>query len=248
MQSTEQDQAFALDSMRKYVERKQELDKLLESVARPLFEAGELSVIDVGCGIGHLAPHFNELSPGSGFHGVEQYEYMTEEARRANAGLPQATFEHADAYELPTRYPKGFDVAVAWKVLSAIPAFEPMLDVLLGLARRHVLIGSIFYDGDIDFEITVREHAKDREGMSEVASLTNYNVYSLPRFERYVRERGAADVQVHDFEIPIDLPRGDTDRMGTYTERLADGRRLQLSGAVVMNWKVIRIDLPRDGA
>jgi hypothetical protein len=31
--------------------------------------------------------------------------------------------------------------------------------------------------------------------------------------------------------------------MGTYTERLEDGRRLQLSGAVLMSWKVIRLDL-----
>ena len=31
--------------------------------------------------------------------------------------------------------------------------------------------------------------------------------------------------------------------MGTYTEKLEDGNRLQISGAVVMLWKIIKIEI-----
>jgi hypothetical protein len=31
--------------------------------------------------------------------------------------------------------------------------------------------------------------------------------------------------------------------MGTYTEKLENGERLQISGAVVMFWKIIKIGL-----
>jgi hypothetical protein len=31
--------------------------------------------------------------------------------------------------------------------------------------------------------------------------------------------------------------------MGTYTEKLENNKRIQISGAIVMSWKIIRIDL-----
>jgi len=54
---------------------------------------------------------------------------------------------------------------------------------------------------------------------------------------------GARTVHAHDFEIGIDLPRESPHHMGTFTLRLENGKRLQLSGAVIMSWKIIQIDL-----
>ena len=53
----------------------------------------------------------------------------------------------------------------------------------------------------------------------------------------------AKNIEVYDFEIPFDIPKPPIDQMGTYTEKLVDGRRLQISGSMIMPWKTIRIDL-----
>ena len=45
------------------------------------------------------------------------------------------------------------------------------------------------------------------------------------------------------FNIGIDIIKSDRDYMGTYTEKLENGKRLQISGAVVMFWKIIKIEL-----
>ena len=51
------------------------------------------------------------------------------------------------------------------------------------------------------------------------------------------------NVKVYDFDIGIDLEKPPIDVMGTYTEKLDSGKRIQISGAVVMSWKIIRIDI-----
>ena len=70
-----------------------------------------------------------------------------------------------------------------------------------------------------------------------------YNVYSLPRFEKFVYDLGVKNIEVYDFNINIDIAKKDLDYMGTYTEKLEDGNRLQISGAVVMLWKIIKIEI-----
>ena len=65
----------------------------------------------------------------------------------------------------------------------------------------------------------------------------HYNVYSLPRFIKYCRDLGCSKVVTEPFEIDIDLPRPErSGGMGTYTQQLADGHRLQLSGPLHMPW------------
>ncbi len=106
--------------------------------------------------------------------------------------------------------------------------------------KKHIFISSLFYDGDIDFEIKVREFQKDA-GKTGFHSF--YNVYSFPRFKEFALKLGAKNVEAHDFKIGIDIPKPPIDKMGTYTQKLTNGKRLQISGAVVMSWKIIRIDL-----
>jgi SAM-dependent methyltransferase len=231
------DRARTLATMRGYAERRQELDKLLERLAAPVLGADEGSILDAGCGIGHLGPLLRSLAPGWRYHGVDRLGYLVEEARSVNAGDPLATFEVAAVEELPERHPDGFDVVVSWKVLSWLEDFEPMLASLMRLTRRHLFVASLFYEGDIDFYTRVTEGRR----RSADAEPSLYNVSSLPRFRAAAEARGAR--RVHPFEIAIDLPRGDPDVMGTYTERLADGRRVQFSGALAMPWKVLRVDV-----
>ena len=108
------------------------------------------------------------------------------------------------------------------------------------MTKDHIFLSSLFYEGDIDFEIKVREFKKESgsDGFNGY-----YNVYSLPQFKKFVYSLGAKDIEVFDFDIDIDIAQPPIDQMGTYTVKLQNSKKLQISGAVVMNWKIIRIDL-----
>jgi ubiquinone/menaquinone biosynthesis C-methylase UbiE len=242
------DKAFNVASMKKYVANRQEMDKALEEMIRPYVEADAPSVLDACCGVGHVVSFLSEMNPQATFLGVDQTPYLIDEAKKLNEpattlqmlagkGKTNVSFEVGDLFELPATYPKRFDLSINWKTLSWLPSYEDALKALFAVTKKHVFISSLFYEGDIDFEIKVRQHKKEQEGFHY------YNIYSLPRFIRFAKEHGAKHVEVTDFQMPIDLPRGDIDHMGTYTLPLADGSRLQMSGAVPMLWKLIRVDL-----
>ena len=59
----------------------------------------------------------------------------------------------------------------------------------------------------------------------------------------YIYQLGAKNIEEYDFEIGIDIPKPPIDQMGTWTVKLGNGKRLQISGVVVMSWKILRIDL-----
>ena len=225
--------------MKKYLTTKQEMDKILEDMVRPHL-AGSPNVFDAGCGVGHLIRLLAEMNPRAQFLGVDQTDYLIEEARKLNADEANVAFEVGDILDLPMRYPKQFDLSIIWKTLSWLPYYEDAVRALVAVTKRHIFLSSLFYDGDIDFEIKIREYEKEagKDGFNAY-----YNIYSLPKFQRFLAELGASHLEVRDFEMPIDLPRPSPNQMGTYTVSLADGRRLQMSGALALPWKIIRIDV-----
>ena len=129
---------------------------------------------------------------------------------------------------------------ISWKTVSWLPYYDQMLRDLLHMTKNHIFLSSLFYEGDIDFEIKVREFKKEsgQDGFNSY-----YNVYSLPQFKKFVYSLGVKNIEVYNFDMDIDIPRPAIDQMGTYTVKLENSKKLQISGAVVMYWKVIRIDL-----
>jgi SAM-dependent methyltransferase len=59
------DDAFAIASMKKYLDKKQEMDKLLDKIISPFIADKKLQILDAGCGLGHSLFFLNDLSPES---------------------------------------------------------------------------------------------------------------------------------------------------------------------------------------
>lgn len=233
------DQDFIIKAFSKYAHKKQEMDKLLEKLIAPYIANQQCKILDAGCGVGFLCQLLSVLSPRSSFVGIDQMPFLIAEAKKLYPDEKRFTFAAGDVEDLPGLYSKAFDVSVSRAVISWVPYYEEFMRSLAAVTKKHIFISSLFYDGDIDFITQVREFKKEagKTGFSEYR-----NVYSLPHFKEYMYTLGARNIEAYDFNIGIDLPKGDPDILGTYTEHTLDGRRLQISGAVVMSWKWVRID------
>ena len=135
---------------------------------------------------------------------------------------------------------KIFDITVCWKTLSWFDYYEDLLVGLINSTKKHIFISSLFFDGDIDFEVKVREFNKEagKKGFNK-----NYNVYSLPQFKRFALKKGVKKIDVVDFDISINIEKPPINEMGTYTITEKNGHKVQISGAIVQFWKIIRLDL-----
>lgn len=236
----EKDKEYIISSFKKCVTKKREMDAYLEELISPFIKSKKKNILDACCGIGHIPYFLSEISPDSKFLGIDQTSYLVEEGKKLCHSKPNISFVNEDVYNISKKFKKSFDISINWRTLSWLPYYDQMVKELIAVSKEHVFISSLFYDGDIDFITQVREF-KTETGKEKFNDY--YNVYSLPQFKKFVFELGAKNIEAYDFDINIDLPKPPIDQMVSYTEKLADGKRLQLSGAVVLYWKIIRIDL-----
>jgi ubiquinone/menaquinone biosynthesis C-methylase UbiE len=236
----DEDKEFNISEMKKYVNTKQEIDKVLEKIITPIIQNKKLKILDACCGIGHITNLLSEVNSESKILGIDQTEYLIKSAKKLFKDKKNLMFEVGDIYDIKQKNKKEFDVSVSWKTISWLPHYEQMLKDLIDMTKNHIFLSSLFYDGDIDFEIKIREFKKESGGNN---FNRYYNVYSLPQFKKFIYSLGIKNVKVYDFDIGIDLEKPPIDVMGTYTEKLDSGKRIQISGAVVMSWKIIRIDI-----
>ena len=236
----DKDKEYELNSYRKCVSEKRELDIFLEELISPFIKNKTLRILDAPCGIGHISYFLSELSPQSLFFGIDQTSWMIEEAKKLCKNKKNLSFKFGDLYDVLPLQKKQFDITINWRTLSWIPYYDQMLKVLIDSTKNHLFISSLFYDGDIDFEIKAREF-KTEVGKNRFNYY--YNVYSFPSFKEYVFSLGAKNIEAYDFNINTDISKPPIDHLASYTLRLEDGKRLQVSGTIILNWKVIRIDL-----
>ena len=68
----DKDKESELNSYRKCVSEKRELDILLEELVSPFIKNKTLKILDAPCGIGHISYFLSDLSPQSTFFGIDQ--------------------------------------------------------------------------------------------------------------------------------------------------------------------------------
>ena len=236
----EKDKELIISSFKKCISEKREMDIFLEKLISPLIKSKKKNILDACCGIGHISYFLNQISPKSKFWCVDQTSYLIEEGKKLFHNKKNIFFENEDIYNISRKYKKAFDISINWRTISWLPYYDQILKELIAVTKDHIFLSSLFYDGDIDFITQVREF-KTETGQEHFNDY--YNVYSLPQFKKFVFGLGAKNIETYDFDISIDLPKPPIDEMVSYTEKLENGKRLQISGAVILYWKIIRIDL-----
>lgn len=193
--------------------------------------------LDIACGAGSNIYHLSRIMPGFHWTGVDLAGDMLFPIARekfADANL-DVTLVSGDLFELDQILARQrFDLVISTQTLSWLPDHERALFQALRVTRGWLVVSSLFTELDVDTECLVYDHAI-------VPELPPYhmNVYSLNRMRSFCERHGCQEFLSEPFDIDIDLPRPASGGLGTYTERLADGRRLQFTGPVHLPWRFV---------
>lgn len=98
-------------------------------------------------------------------------------------------------------------------------------------------ISSLCYEGNVEYKIEVSDYTRGDE--KNECLQCNYNIDSLPRLKDYFSELGYSRFEYKKFDIDIDIERPVTDGIGTYTRRMEDGSRIQISAGLMLPWYFI---------
>ena len=196
----------------------------------------DINLLDVGTGKGANVYYMAQRYKKARFTGVDiNPEFVKEgnEILKAKDMAGRCNLEVADLYNFDKKLKDKFKGIISYQTLSWLPSFAEPLESLAGLNCDWIAMTSLFFDGDVNAKIEIEEYNRS---VDEAPKRTFYNIYSLRLIEKHFAKLGYPRVDYVPFVIDIDIPKPEHKIMGTYTEKLNDGKRLQVSGPLLMNW------------
>ena len=220
---------------------KTEQQKVLEALLLTKTNWTPFAVADIACGGGGLSLHLAELYPQAVFSLVDGNEDAVKSALEATSGI-NAICSVGDIYRIPLDA-ESQDLVICWQTLSWLSKPELALRELVRICKPGglVLMSSLFnIEHDVDVYSTVVDHTR---ASSKLGGAYEYNTYSIHTVSRWISKVNA-ELRVHKFDMPINL-QFDGRGLGTYTLALKDGRLLQASAGMLLNWAVVEIEKNR---
>ena len=222
--------------LRQWQEVKRSTVHFSDFIAPVLKGSGPMKVMDMGCGAGSSTYYLASRNRNVDFIGIDISAELIQIAGELSAAQQTANLSFAadDWFDLgPHEAVRG---VISLQTLSWLPEFEePLRQLFEKVSPDWIALSSLFYEGDISCKIEVHEHAIDKKCF--------YNVYALPAVDRFAQQHGYWLSAFKAFEIDMDIAEPDSkDVMGTYTLQVGlRGRRLQLSGPLLMNWYFVML-------
>ena len=193
------------------------------------------AIADIACGAGALSFHLKSYYPEAAFSLVDAAESALRLAREYNG--ESVHYQVGDIFDLQLE-DNSFDLVFCWQTLSWLDDAEIPLRELIRIARPggHIFASSLFnlaHDVDIYARVFDRTLESGRRG-----DPYNYNTYSAYTVRNWL-DGHVSSFEIHEFSPEIDFLH-DGRGVGTYTVP-SNGRRLQLSGGMLMNWGILEI-------
>ena len=194
--------------------------------------------LDVGCGAGANIYHLARAFPGFRWTGIDvagSVVFPIGRKKLQEAGVA-ATLVEGDFHRLTEIFPtRRFELVLSIQTLLVLPHYEEALEQLLAVTGDWLVVTSLFTDFRVDAKVEVRDWTWSEDCQGPFY----YNVVSHARFRDFCTSHGFREVAAQDFNIDIDLPRQPEAGFKTFTETLADGRRLQFTGPIYQPWKFL---------
>jgi SAM-dependent methyltransferase len=196
-------------------------------------------VLDACCGMGGIAYYLANRFPSSTLSGMELNTACVEKGRNHMSNLEGVipSLFQADVFSLDGDLAGRFDGVTCLATLSWLPNAEAPVRALAALNPQWIAVSSLFTDTLVEAQIVTKDFSRPYGGFPSTDKF--YNIYTIERTKLLFKELGYNRFYSCRFNIDTDLPKPSHGGMGTYTEKLESGQRLQISGPVLMSWYFI---------
>lgn len=195
------------------------------------------NICDMACGGGANVFYLSNWFKNSYFTGIDLSQELVQYGNAILKEKSNCRLYQGDWLQPKTKWREKFDGIISFQTLSWLPEYQEPLRNLSLLNPKWIAISSLFYEGDIEYTIKLKDYY--RASNDKEYEEAYYNIYSLIRVREYLKKLGYYKFEYMLFEIDIDLPKTESMDIGTYTIKTEDGRRLQISAALMMPWYFI---------
>lgn len=227
--------------MRQYEKPYRSTVKFLEYLQEKI-GTNDNKVLDLGCGAGAALGYLmNDKKVFGGGYGVDINEELVtignkilKERKVNNCELRVGDIFHLDKKDFGK-----LDGVISLQTFNILPDYIDVVRCMCELEPRWIAFSTLGFEGLIDYEVKVYDYTKDKDGgYAQVF----YNIYSLPRMKEYFDSLGYSRFDYKEFEIDIDLIQTNKMGRGTYTIKTEQGKRMQISGGIMMPWYFVFVE------
>lgn len=200
------------------------------------------TILDLGCGAGAVLKYLmrdkNLFSEGVG---IDINEEMIDVGNKIlkERNIDNCELRAGDFFQLKREDFKKLDGVISLQTFNILPNYLDIAQCMCRLEPSWIAFSTLGFEGLIDYEIRLHDYTKSKDG--EYAEVF-YNIYSLLRMKEHFSSLGYSKFNYIEFEMDIDLPQTNKMGRGTYTVKTEQGKRIQVSGGMMMPWYFVFVE------
>lgn len=219
--------------MRQREQRYRSTEMFCAFVEKYIYPRG--NILDVACGAGGNTEYmqYRWCLPGNAYlWGIDINQDFIDIAKKECVRSDQAYSQWDITNPLPSDY-RNIEGIVCLQSLFAI---ENMHKAILNIVNANpgwIALSVLANDNDVTYHVDLMI------GKNGTTTRAKYFIQTIDWYKEFFMSHGYKEFYYEPFDIDIDLPKPEHKSIGTYTEKLEDGRRLQISAGLLMNWYFI---------
>jgi len=200
----------------------------------------DYKIADIACGGGTLSYHLSKIFTNSSFTLIDYLSDALEIAKDINKDFSNCTYIQDDIYSLSSQPDDYHDIVFCWQTLSWLEEPEKALQQLLRITKPGgtIFLSSLF---NLDHHVDTYSKVFDLTRESGVSNIPyNYNTYSEKTIRAWIG-KSVNGINFYKFETDVSFNYSGKG-IGTYTVDMADGKKLQISAGILLNWAILQIN------
>lgn len=210
-----------------------------EGFLRKHVNLGGVKVLDLACGGGANEYYFARKYCDSQWDGLDIDENLFTIFDEETDNIRNVRLMKGDWFNIESSLVGQYDGVISLQALSWLPEWKGPMEQICKLNPRFIALSSLFYEGDIEYTVNIKNYERPDIEKGTDHTKAFYNIYSIPRIKTFLADNRYRIFYAQPFEIDVDLPKPEKRDWGTYTIKTKEGRRLQLSAAMLMPWYFI---------
>jgi len=204
-----------------------------------LAEKQACRVADAGAGMGGALYYLSTQFPNVDFTGIEINPELVDRGQHKMQKLKVKNIRLVvgNIYRLGNAHRDRYKGVISMQTLHVLPDFQAPLQKMMDMIPDWIAFSTLLYDGPINSKIETHDYTMPTKGKPYNQKF--HNVYSIDLVRKFMKDRGYGDFSSKPFEIDVDLPKPKTGGFGTYTVKTQEGKRLMVSGPLLMNWHFV---------
>ena len=196
-------------------------------------------IVDLACGNGANLFYLNQNYNVSECYGLDQNKTLINKAKKIKnkKNLKNIDFLSKDIQDFKSKIPSKLfcDGVTCIQTLSVLNDYRQTILFAKKLKAKFICVNSLFWDGDIDFKISVNFLEKNSR---KVKKINHYNIYSINHYKNFLKQNGYNETYVYKFKNKKKLVTKNKSLMGSQTVLLNRSKATK-SGPLIMDWYFI---------